>query len=266
MVHSSPPKSTRQRLVKVPSVPGLYRLENERTYYAIKKLHGKRKEHSLKTSDRKLAERRLKEWVRTLDKVDTAQEYTTLKQLLEKFVKANQGKAAKTRATNDSIVKIFTASWGYDLHMRVSDIRASHLNEWLAGHEERLKHTSYNRYTGFLKQLFEIAVADRIIADSPFLGVSTAWKKPQTPRRLIPSQEQFEAIVSFIRHQKFNPHAKDTADFIEFLGLAGVGQAEASALKWGDIDWKKKRIHIRRRKTQQLAASMVFMVNGGPLT
>jgi hypothetical protein len=33
---------------------------------------------------------------------------------------------------------------GYDLDMRVSDVRASHFNEWLALHEKRLKHTSYN--------------------------------------------------------------------------------------------------------------------------
>jgi integrase len=40
-----------------------------------------------------------------------------------------------------------------------------------------------------------------------------------------------------------------SADFVEFLGLAGLGQAEAAALTWGDVDWKRKRMNIRRRKT-----------------
>ncbi|PAW79070.1 MAG: hypothetical protein B9S32_03695 [Verrucomicrobia bacterium Tous-C9LFEB] len=252
MVHSSPPKSTRQQLEKIPNVPGLYRHRDRGTYYAIKKVLGKRKEHSLGTKDRKLAERRMKEWLRTLDKIDSAMEHTTLKQLLEMFAKANQGKADKTQKTNASIIKQFKLSWGYDLNMRVGDIRASHLNEWLAIHGSRLKHTSYNRYAGFLKQLFAIAVADRIIAESPFESVATRWKKPQTPLRMVPTVEQFEQIIAFVRNQKFNAHAKETADFLEFLGLAGVGQAEASSLTWGDVDWKKQQIHIRRRKTQHL--------------
>jgi hypothetical protein len=54
MVHSSPSKSTRQLLVKVPQVPCLYRHQLNRGYYGIKKRGGKRKEHSLKTTDRSL--------------------------------------------------------------------------------------------------------------------------------------------------------------------------------------------------------------------
>lgn len=84
--------------------------------------------------------------------------------------------------------------------------------------------TSYNRYAGVLKQLFEMAVKDRIIAASPFFGVSTRWKKPQTPIRRIPTLEQFHAIVDSIRSQKYSRNAENSADFVEFLGLAGLGR------------------------------------------
>jgi hypothetical protein len=50
MVHSSPQKSTRQQLVKVPQVPCLYRHALNHGYYGIKKVGGKRKEHALKTN------------------------------------------------------------------------------------------------------------------------------------------------------------------------------------------------------------------------
>jgi site-specific recombinase XerD len=82
--------------------------------------------------------------------------------------------------------------------MRVSEVRTSHLNEWLALHEKRLKHTSYNRYAGFLKQLFAIAVDDRIIAEAPVAKLKTPWKRPQTPQRHVPTIPQFEAIVAHI--------------------------------------------------------------------
>ena len=169
-----------------------------------------------------------------------------------KFSSANAGKAKKTQATNDSILKIFRETWKPGLDMHVCDVKPSHLAEWLGQHEGRLKNTSYNRYAGFLKQVFEIAVADRMIARSPFDDAKTKWKKPQKPIRKVPTIEQFQAIVSDVRSQKFSADAKDSADLIEFLGLAGVGQAEAGSLTLGDIDWEKKRIQFRRHKTQQV--------------
>ncbi len=87
----SPSKSTRQQLVKVPQVPGLYRHSLNFGYYGIKKLGGKRKEHSLRTTDRKLAERRLKDWLANLGKVDAGVERLTLQELVEKLHKVRAG-------------------------------------------------------------------------------------------------------------------------------------------------------------------------------
>jgi len=57
------------------------------------------------------------------------------------------------------------------------------------------------------------------------------------PIRKTPTIEQFNQIIGSIRSQQFNGHnADDSADFPEFIGLAGLGQAEASALTWDDID------------------------------
>jgi integrase len=38
--------------------------------------------------------------------------------------------------------------------------------------------------------------------------------------------------------QAFNPDAQDSGDFLEFLGLAGLGQAEAGSLTRADIDFQ----------------------------
>jgi hypothetical protein len=179
--------STRQLLIKIPNFPYLYRHSVNDVYYGIKKISGKRKEHSLETTDRKIAERKLKDWLQNLDKVDPKASKITLNELLGKFVGINQGKAAKTKETNASIIKIFKATWKHGFDILVADIRPSHLNEWLAQHEGRLKNTTYNRYAGLLKQLFEIAVNDRIISVSPFTGVNTPWKKPQKPVRNVPT-------------------------------------------------------------------------------
>jgi len=249
---STPQESPKaSEYVKIPNVPGLYRNTRTGGYHGCKKVEGRRKERSLGTTDRKIAERRLKEWIANLDKVDTEVEKTTLKQLHVRFIAINQGKSDSTLCIIKGIIKEFEGWWPYGPDPEVRSIRPSHLEEWLALHERRLKNTSYNRYAGVLKQVFEMAVNDRIIAESPFDRVRTRWKKPQTPIRLVPTVDQFQAIVDDVRAEKRSNHAQESADFIEFLGLAGVGQAEASSLTWGDVDFVKGHLSIRRHKTDR---------------
>ena len=88
-------QSTRQLLERIPNFPCLYRHKVNDTYYGVKKISGKRKEHSLKTTERKLAERKLKGWIADLDKVDGDAAKTVLSSLLDKFVAINQGKPSR---------------------------------------------------------------------------------------------------------------------------------------------------------------------------
>jgi hypothetical protein len=82
------PLSTRQQLVKVPQVPCLYRHALSGRYYGMKKQGGKRKEHAL-SSDRKIAERRLKAWIADLGRVEKEVEHLTLNEMLLKLQKAS---------------------------------------------------------------------------------------------------------------------------------------------------------------------------------
>jgi hypothetical protein len=83
--------------VKVPNVPGLYRNTVSGRYYGFKKIRGTRKERSLRTADRKIAERRHREWISNLQRVDRECERITLRELLERFVAVNQGRSSRRR-------------------------------------------------------------------------------------------------------------------------------------------------------------------------
>ena len=131
----------------------------------------------MRTTDRKIAERRHREWITNLQHVDRECERMTLRELLDRFVAVNQGRSVKTQGTNHSIIGTMIKTWPGGIDIEVRHIRPSHLNEWLALQEQRLKNTSYNRYAGFVKQLFEIAVKDRIIAESPFEQVTRRRSK-----------------------------------------------------------------------------------------
>ncbi len=134
--------------------------------------------------------------MRNLVAVNRDLERTTLRELIQKLVAVSQGKSAKTRATNRSIIRQLERTFPCGMEVEVRQIRSSHLDEWLALHENRLKNTSYNRYAGFLKQLFDISVRDRIIVESPFTEVRTRWKKPQEPIRLVPTR----GVNQFLEH------------------------------------------------------------------
>ena len=208
--------------VKVANFPGLYRHARSGRYYACKKLGGIRRERSLGTCDRKIAERRMKEWLGSLEKVDAGVEKTTLHQLIGRYLVVTGSVSESSRVTDQSIIKRFLAWWPHGRDYQVRQIRPSMLDEWLAHEEPRLRNVTYNRYAGFLKQLFDIAVKDRIILESPAKLLRQGWKKPQAVKRQVPSVAQFEAIVADIRAQVSSPHAQVTGDFVEFLGLETV--------------------------------------------
>ena len=88
----------------------------------------------------------------------------------------------------------------------------------------------------FLRQLFETAVDERVIAESPAADLRE-YKREKLIRE-TPNWEQFRAVVEHIRAQKFSDTAEDSADVVEFWGLAGAGTAETANLHGEHIDFE----------------------------
>src|SRR5262249_31967283 len=83
--------------------------------------------------------------------------------------------------------------------------------------------------------------------------------KPPRPIRATPSFEEFKAIVESIRAQKFNGHdGQESAGFVEFLGLAGLGQAGGAGLKQRHVDSQRETIHNFRHKTKWGCAVPIY--------
>jgi site-specific recombinase XerD len=107
--------------------------------------------------------------------------------------------------------------------------------------------SSRNLHISTVKALFAMALRDNVICHSP--SDHLCYFKREKPIRKTPTFDEFKAIVADIRSQQFNPNSEESADFVEFIGLAGLGQAEASALRLGDIDWDEKQ--SQRSATRQ---------------
>jgi integrase len=201
----------------------------------------------LRTTDPQLAKRRLAERIQNASKIDPKLGKMTLEELLRLYEERLGQYAPKTVATRQSILKIFKHSWSHGLNVSVQSISTGQLQMWLAGKRTNFKNATYNEYARFLRHLFELALDFRVIAASPAAGLKGL--RVETPIRTTPNWDQFQALVREVRSQKFNAEADDSADLIEFMGLAGVGTAECANLKGEHIDFTAKRITLYRVKT-----------------
>jgi integrase len=222
----------------------LYRYSNG-VYYARIKSDGKEIKRSLRTTDRTLAQRNLAALRDELRQIDRSQGKLTLGELCERYLKTVRHQKPKTIERKTFIVKRIKTDWPTGRFTQVSKIKPSDVDAWLSRY--RFGSASRNLHISCVKELFNSAVRDRIISASPTAHLRSA--KREKPIRLTPTFEQFKAIIADVRAQVFNADAQDSADFLEFLGLAGVGQAEASSLIRADVDLEADRIITFRHKT-----------------
>jgi len=225
----------------------LYRYRPTGGYYARVKKSGKEIRQSLRTRDRAVAKSNLKELHRKFDRVDPSAGKVTLAQLCDRYLRTVSHQKPKTVRRKADIIKRIKADWPRGSQVDIGKIVPSHVQTWLASYT--FGSASFNLYLECVRAIFNLAVDDRLILESPVKQLKST--KRERPVRRTPTVEEFLAIVSDIRSQVFNADADQSADLIEFQGLAGLGQAEAAALRWGDIDWERAQITTYRQKTRQ---------------
>jgi integrase len=231
----------------------LYRYSNG-VYYARIKIDGKEIKRSLKTTDRDFAKRELSAFRDQQQQIDRSQGKLTLTELCDRYLKTVQYQKPKTIERKTFIVRRIKTDWPTGKFTQVRKIKPSDVDLWLSKY--RFGSASRNLYISCVKELFNSAARDRIISASPAAHLHSA--KREKPIRLTPTFEQFKAIIADVRSQVFNADAQDSADFLEFLGLAGLGQAEAGSLTPADIDFAAGQIITYRHKTSTGFAIPIF--------
>lgn len=228
----------------------LYRYSSGGVYYAFVRHQGKLIRRSLSTSDKALAKRKLADFRRDIGRLDTGVGgRMTLRQLCDRYLATVKNQAPRTIRRKRDIVARIKSDWPGGCDVVAAKVKPSEVATWLASYE--FGWASQHLYLECLRAIFDLAVADRLLVESPARSPTIKRKKKENPIRLTPTFEQFQSIVADIRAQVYSPDSEESADFIEFQGLAGLGQAEAGALRWADIDWKNERIATFRHKTRQ---------------
>jgi integrase len=231
--------------------PGLYLYERTGVYYARLKIHGKQLTRSLRTKDRSLAKRLLIQLKAEQQQLDPGTLDQSLAALCDRYRSKFAHQAKRTREIKELVIRRICQWWPTGRYIPLGRVKASDCDDWLATVQRRVPNfgrSARNGHIAVLKDLFVSAVRDRLIISSPAEHLHGV--KRERPIRLTPTFEQFEAIIASVRAQQYNGHgAEESADFLEFLGLAGLGQAEIKALTRADVSFEAGQIRTFRHKT-----------------
>ena len=232
----------------------LYRYRPTGAYYARFQVNGKEVRKSLRTSDRQIAKRELAKVQGDQSRIDPSLRKLTLAGLADIYLKTIAGRAKSTVAQKTRVCERIKKRWPAGSQISIAKVVPSQIEAFLAIFSFRP--SNYNTHLGVLRAVFRMAIADRLLPDSPVDRVN--GRRRTKPVRLTPTYEQFEQIVADIRAQVYNADSEDSADFVELLGRAGLGQAEAAALKRSDIDLERGLMHTFRCKTRRAFDVPIF--------
>ena len=253
-MQEAPRKPARGTLKRV--AQGLYRYSTSGVYFAHVRIHGKLFRESLGVTDRKLANRKLAEFRANKAKVDLKLAKTTIGELCDRYAETLANLSASSIKAKAGILARLKSEWPEGKFAPLKSIKSSHCDKWLAKQSQRFGRSHYNAYVQLLRDVFRFAVRDGMLADNP--AAHLKYLKRERPPRLTPTWEEFRAIVENIRAQTFNADARDSADFVEFIGLSGLGRAEAASLTWDNIDFEREQIITFRHKTRTGFAVPLF--------
>jgi hypothetical protein len=208
----------------------LYKSHQSGRYYALLERAGQQHRRSLKTTDRKLAERRLADLraqignlktdpsLRNIGFVEYAKQWIELHGAALKF-------AAKKR--RESAIKALTP---YFAKSQLRSIDKSDIEKWRA---KRLKEVSPRTVVielDTLKMILRHGVEGGILLSNP----ATSIKRPRGTKKkpVIPTPEQFCRLIKELR--KLDNRAIPATNLMEFLAYSGCRLAEATEILLGE--------------------------------
>jgi len=231
----------------------LYKSQSSGRYYALLKSGGKQIRKSLKTADRKLAERKL---AGLRDKVSRLTSTEGKNLLFAEYDKDNPalliGGISKRwldsitpRLKPSTLLRRTVAIKSLSRFFRgltVRNIGLRQVEAYLMKRSKERNPQTVNIEVETLRGILGYAVAHGMILDNPAAGIKRLriTQKPIT----CPTREQFVKILSHMRTNEGKRDAEQSADVVEFLGYSGWRLGEAGNLQWQHVNMELGQITI----------------------
>ena len=209
-------------------------------YYAILKRDGKQIWRSLKTTDRRLAERRLTEFAGRADQLRPQNNpHIVFPQLAAQWLDTRRH--TLKQSTADRIARGVKAVAPFFAGVSVRNATRRHCDEWLKKRGPDLAPQTFAHELDVMRNVFKHAMDIGLRVDNPAAHIK---RKPMhTKRPNVPTREQFRQLLAAIRASDGRPskqaQAKHCADLVELLAYTGCRLDEARNLRWRDVDFER---------------------------
>jgi integrase len=238
----------------------LYRLESSGGYYALLKRGGKQFRRSLKTKDRKLADRRLNELrTRVGCLIISPDAKMNFQQAANLWLETDRHALSSNTVTRRKMYVKGLAPYFRNLPVR--NVTAQDCDRWVKERGAALASETFVHELDVMKAVFEFALERGLILSNPAKHIKR--RKIVSKQIVVPSLDQFKQLVSTIRlsdGKKDNQKkSKDGADLVEFLAYSGarIGEViggsdtnEKRPLLWGDVNFERGTIFLPGTKTE----------------
>ncbi|MBU6400332.1 MAG: hypothetical protein KGS61_08440, partial [Verrucomicrobia bacterium] len=234
----------------------LYRLESSGGYYGLIKKGGKQFRRSLKTRDRKLAERRLKDLKEKMGVLRVSEDANCdFRTLAGRWLDSRKHKLAES-----------TAEWyGYFIKnlgdffggASVRNITAQDCERWAATRRKAVGTKAFVSELDTMNAVFQYAIRHGLILTNPAGPIERPTVRQ--PRIQVPSLEEFQQLLATIRQSGGgkDEQSKDGADLVELLAYSGArvaeitgGRKKKNPLIWSNVNFESNMVFLPGTKTE----------------
>jgi len=233
-------KANVRKLVFNRVAENLYRLETSGGYYALLKRADKQFRRSLRTKDRKLAERRLTELRGQVGNLTTSDDARlSFADIAARWL-ANTSHALKPSSVTrrKSCIKNLTPFFE---GVTIRNVQAQHCERWLTQRGPKIAAQTFAHELNTMRSVFDYAVRLGLMLSNPAKDIQR--RKVTQALITIPTREQFKSLVAAIRQSDgrldSQRKAAPGADLVELLAFSGCRLNEGVSLTWGDVDLEK---------------------------
>jgi integrase len=223
----------------------LYRLDSTGGYYALLKRGDKQFRRSLKTNDRRLAERRLAELRAQIGNLSLTEATTiTFEDVAKRWLATNQH-AMKQSSVERRLLSIKTVAPFFSADS-IRAITPAHCERWVMERGSTIAPSTFANELDTLNGTFKYAINRGLLLSNPARNIKR--RRIIQAKITVPSREQFQQLIAAIRHSDGRldnqRKAKAGADLVELLAYSGCRLREATALRWSDVDFKRHCITV----------------------
>jgi integrase len=238
----------------------LYRLESSDGYYALLKRGGKQFRRSLKTKDRKLADRRLNDLRAKIGCLKISPDAKlNFEQAANLWLETNRHAASSgTVKRRQMYIKGLSP---YFKNLPVRNITEQNCDRWVKERGTILASETFVHELDVLNAVFDFALNRGLILSNPAKHIKR--RKIISKQIVVPSLDQFKQLINAIRQsdgKKDNQEkSQDGANLVEFLAYSGarigevVGGGDANERRpmlWSDVHFDRGTIFLPGTKTE----------------